>query len=120
MKTSSAKAKGRRLAQLLKEKLLNRDKEGNPEYSEADIVVTPSGVTGPDLQLHGNAAISYPYVFECKNQEKVNLWASWEQAKSHEKFTAGYVCTPIPILVIGKNRTKPIVVMDLDDFIRIC
>lgn len=111
MKTSSAKAKGRRLAQLVRAKLL---KQYGDDEDSTNVVVTPSGINGPDLQLHGDFA-NMPYVFECKNQEKVNLWASWEQAQSHVKKE-----TQIPVLVIGRNRTKPIVVLDLDDFIRIC
>ena len=107
MKTSSAKAKGRRLAALVRAKILEcaKDLEGG------DIMVTPSSVTGEDLWLSPKAKQKFNYSVECKNQERVNIWESFEQAKSHPKEGE------IPLLVIARNRTEPLAVMTLDAFL---
>ena len=69
MKTSSAKAKGRKLQQwfanLLVEKL-NLDQE--------DIESRPMGSQGEDIILGKQSRQIFPYSVECKNQEKVNVW----------------------------------------------
>lgn len=110
MKTSSMKAKGRRLAKLVQQELLNLF---NPEFllTDKDIRITPSGVTGPDLQLSEAASDLLPYAFECKNQEKLNLRQAWEQAEANNK-------DGIPILIHAKNRTNPLVTMSLQTFLQ--
>ncbi|NDF37161.1 MAG: hypothetical protein EB156_05175 [Euryarchaeota archaeon] len=52
----------------------------------------------------------WPLSIECKNQERVNLWASWEQANDNT------IEGTIPVLVIKKNREKPVVVVDAETF----
>lgn len=109
MKTSSCKAKGRRAAQYIRDKFL----EWCPDLQADDIVVTPSGVTGPDLHLSPKAREVYNYAVESKCQEALNFWTAFEQAKSHVKGDE------IPILVASRNRTKPVVVIDLEDFLKL-
>ncbi len=107
MKTSSAKAKGRKLQQwfanLLVEKL-NLDEE--------DIESRPMGSQGEDIILGKQSRQIFPYSVECKNQEKVNVWSAYEQAESNCK---GYE----PLVVIKKNRKKPLVVIDAEYFVRL-
>lgn len=109
MKTSSAKAKGRRLAQLVRAKLLEcaKDLEGG------DIIVTPSSVTGEDVILSPKAKVQIPFAIECKNQERVNVWDAFEQAKTHPKNGE------TPLLVIARNRTEPLAVISLEAFLKI-
>ena len=54
----------------------------------------------------------FPYSIECKNQEKVNVWSAYEQAESNCK---GYE----PVVVIKKNRKKPLVVIDAEYFVKL-
>ena len=107
MKTSSAKAKGRKLQQwfanLLVEKL-NLDQE--------DIESRPMGSQGEDIILGKQSRQIFPYSVECKNQEKVNVWSAYEQAESNCK---GYE----PVVVIKKNRKKPLVVIDAEYFVKL-
>ena len=107
MKTSSAKAKGRKLQQwfanLLVEKL-NLDEE--------DIESRPMGSQGEDIILGKQSRQIFPYSVECKNQEKVNVWSAYEQAESNCK---GYE----PVVVIKKNRKKPLVVIDAEYFVKL-
>ena len=105
MKTSSAKAKGRRLQQkfmqLLIEKL-NIDPE--------DIESRSMGAGGEDLIMSRAARNKFPYSIECKNQEKLNIWAAWEQANNNKGIYE-------PLVVIKKNGVRPLVVLDAENFL---
>lgn len=109
MKTSSAKAKGRRLCALVRAKLLEwaKDIEGG------DIQVTASGCTGPDLYLSPRAKQVYNYAIECKMQESLNIWSAIAQSKTHVKGDE------VPIVVFARNRTEPHVCLSLDDFLKL-
>jgi hypothetical protein len=109
VKTSSAKAKGRRLCSLVRAKFL----EWAPDLAGENIVVTPSGVTGPDLYLSPEAKKIYNYAVEAKCQEALNIWSAIEQAKTHVKGDE------IPIVVFARNRTEPQVCLSLDDFLKL-
>ena len=68
------------------------------------------GQSGADLQLSPAAHDLFPYNIECKNQERLSFWSSWEQAKSNK---GDY----IPILFVTRNRSDKLVVLDAKDFI---
>ena len=108
MKTQSAKAKGRRLQQLVVSKLL----EKFPELSEDDIRSTSMGAQGEDVQLSARARENIPFSFECKNQERLNVWEAIEQSKSNCK---GHT----PLEVMKKNKSEPHVILSLDDFLNV-
>lgn len=74
MKTSSAKAKGRRCSVDAKKFLV--EKIG---IKEDHITVTPSGVPGDDLVLTEEAKLKFPFRIENKNTEKLNIWKAFEQ-----------------------------------------
>ena len=105
MKTSSAKAKGRLLqkwfANLLVEKL-----DVDPE----DIESRPMGSQGEDVIMGKQTRQIFPYSIECKNQEAVNVWKAYEQATENCK---GYE----PLVVIKRNRHKPLVLVDAEHFV---
>ena len=75
LKTSSAKAKGRKLQQwfanLLVEKL---------DVDSEDIESRPMGSQGEDIIMGKQTREVFPYSVECKNQEAVNVWKAYEQA----------------------------------------
>ena len=106
MKTSSAKAKGRRLQQDVIQLLLKYF----PELEPDDVINTSMGAGGEDIKLSPKARKCLPVSIECKNVEKVNIWASYEQAKANAKEWE-------PLLVIKRNRTKPLAVVDLEWFL---
>lgn len=107
MKTSSAKAKGRRCAQETKELLL----KSFPELQDDDILVTSSGVTGEDLVLSPLARAKFNASIECKAHEKLNIWQAYEQAQEHQ------VKRPdsIPIVFFKRNRSKLMVCLEAED-----
>ena len=108
MNPKSVKAKGRALQNCLRDKL----RKAFPGLHEDDIKSQTMGMTGEDIVLTPAARKKIPYSFECKNQERIQIWKFLEQAESN---AAEYD----PILVIKKNRRKPYVVLDLDKFIEL-
>jgi len=107
MKTASAKAKGRNLQKWFREVLVEK-LELDPE----DLESRPMGSSGEDIIMGKLSRQKFPYSVECKNQEKVNVWSAYEQAESNCK---GYE----PLVVIKKNRKKPLVVIDAEYFVRL-
>ena len=107
MKTSSAKAKGRRLQQWFRDLLIEK-LDVHPE----DIESRSMGAGGEDLIMARAARSKFPYSIECKNQESVNVWNAYEQAKEN---SGDYE----PIVVLKRNNTKPLVLIDADYFVRL-
>ena len=107
MRPQSAKAKGRRLQQEFR-KLLIEKLNIHPE----DIESRSMGAGGEDLIMARAAREKFPYSIECKNQESVNLWKSYEQAKEN---SGDYE----PIVVLKRNKSKPLVLVDADYFVRL-
>ena len=105
MKTSSAKAKGRRLQQKFRDLLIEK-LDIHPE----DIESRAMGSGGEDLIMARAARAKFPYSIECKNQEKLNIWAAWEQANGNKGLYE-------PLVVIKKNGVKPLVVLDAENFL---
>ncbi len=105
MKTQSAKAKGRRLQQWFRDLLIEK-LSVHPE----DIESRSMGAGGEDLIMARAAREKFPYSIECKNQESINIWKSYEQAKDN---SGDYE----PIVVIKRNNTKPLVLVDADYFV---
>jgi len=107
MKTQSAKAKGRRFQQWVRDKLIEV-LSIHPE----DIESRSMGAGGEDLIMARAARESFPYSIECKNQEKINLWESYKQATENSgKYE--------PVVFIKRNNHKPLVVVDADYFINL-
>ena len=107
MKTQSAKAKGRRLQQWVRDQLIEQ-LDVHPE----DVESRSMGAGGEDLIMARAARQKFPYSIECKNVEKLNVWEAYEQAKSN---SGDYE----PIVVMKKNGKKPVVVVDAEYFVRL-
>ena len=105
MKTQSAKAKGRKLQQWVRDQIIEQ-LEVHPE----DIESRSMGAGGEDLIMARAARQRFPFSVECKNVEKLNVWEAYEQAKSNSKDHE-------PIVIMKKNQKKPLVVVDADFFI---
>jgi hypothetical protein len=54
----------------------------------------------------------FPFSVECKNQERLNIWDSLEQAESNAN-------QHIPLLVFKRNRSKTYISMEINDLIKI-
>ena len=105
MKTQSAKAKGRKLQQWMRNLLIEK-LEVHPE----DIESRSMGAGGEDLIMARAAREKFPMSIECKNQEKVNVWEAYKQAEDN---SGNYE----PVVVIKRNKVKPLIVVDAEYFV---
>ena len=109
MKTASSKAKGRRLQNKIRDLLIEHFSN---ELEDDDIRCAIMGESGEDLKLSPAARKLIPYSIECKNQEKINIWDSLEQAEVNSN---GYT----PILIFKRNRSKTYAVVELNHFLKL-
>lgn len=107
MRTSSAKAKGRRLCQEVKA-LFEQYAE---TLNQDDIIIMPTSVPGSDLRLSLNAKKFFPFDVECKNQEKINIWDSIKQSEVRAKDDE------IPLVVFSRNRSDTYVCINVIAFL---
>jgi|TARA_B100001094_G_C17721257_1_gene572086 hypothetical protein len=105
MKVQSAKAKGRRLQQWVRDMLIEM-LEVHPE----DVESRSMGAGGEDIIMARAARQKFPFSVECKNTEKLNVWDAYDQACAN---SGDYE----PILFIKKNGRRPLVVLDAENFI---
>jgi hypothetical protein len=108
MNIHSAKAKGKRLQNSLREALLM----AFPTLEPDDIKSAMSSEIGEDLKLSPAAKRLIPYSFECKNTEKLAVWAALEQAQENANGRQ-------PVVVFSRNRSVPYVIVSLDAFINL-
>lgn len=108
MKPQSAKAKGRKLQQWVRDLIL----EAWTDLEEDDVRSTSMGAGGEDVQLSPAARRHFPYSVECKSVEKLNVWGAYEQASANSGKHE-------PLLVMKKNRKKPLVVLDAEAFMEL-
>jgi len=106
MRPQSAKAKGRRLQQWVREQLIEK-LNVHPE----DIESRSMGAGGEDLIMARAAREKFPHSIECKNVEKLNIWDAYEQSLAN---SGDYE----PIVIIKKNGKKPLVVVDAEYYIQ--
>jgi len=107
MRTATAKAKGRRLQQWFRD-LLIETIDADPE----DVRSVSMGQSGEDILLSKAARDKFPFSVECKNQERLNLWAAWDQVNQNKSIYS-------PLLVVKRNGTQPLVVVEADIFMEL-
>ena len=108
MKTRSAKNKGKRLQNKVRDILLETFDTLEPD----DIRSAVMGDSGEDIQLSPAARKLIPYSIECKNQEKLNIWESLKQAEDNSKDST-------PVLIFKRNRSKTYAVLEIEEFIKL-
>ena len=70
------------------------------------------GESGEDIILSPAARDLIPFSFECKNQERLNIWESLSQAEENSN-------KHIAALVFKRNRTKTYITLELEEFLKI-
>lgn len=106
IKPSSAKAKGRRLQQLVRDKILALF----PALTDQDVRSTGMGQSGEDIQMASQARRLFPYSVECKAQKNIAIYKFVDQCDANCPANAE------PLIVIKADRRKPLAVLDLDHF----
>lgn len=109
IKTSSAKAKGRRHQQDVCEKFL----EVSSGLESDDIRSASMGAPGEDVLFSPAARRQFPFSVECKNVEKLSIWSAIDQARAN--------CNPdhTPMVVFTRNRENVQVAMPFEKFLKI-
>ena len=77
-----------------------------------DVKSTTMGESGEDVQLSPFARSLLPVSVECKSHARMAVYSLWDQATTEAEAKGTR-----PVLVIKANRKKPLVVIDLDDYI---
>jgi hypothetical protein len=111
MRTSSKKAKGARLQKWVCEQISAL--VGLPWGKDEPIASREMGQSGVDVRLVGKARELFPFSIECKNQETWMLPAWIKQARDNEIEGTNW------LLVVSKNRFKPVIVMDAEAFFKL-
>lgn len=110
MKNRSLKQKGKRAVLEVRALLLKQ-----AAHLDATDIIKPIGSrSGPDLSLSAKAKESYPFTFEVKNQEKINIWEAIEQSESH-----GEAAGLTPLLVFRRNRSDLYVTLKFEDLLKL-
>lgn len=107
MKAQSAKAKGRKLQQLVRDKLLSL----SDTFRDGDIESTGMGQSGEDLVLSPHARDLLPISVECKSHAKFAVYGVIDQCKAN----CPDGCEPV--VVLKANHKRPVAVIDLDYYI---
>ena len=107
MKTAARKAKGRRLQQWFRD-LLIETLEVDPD----DVRSVSMGAGGEDILMSKAARDRFPFSVECKNTERLNLWAAWDQVNQNKGIYS-------PLLVVKRNGSQPLIVIEADIFMEL-
>ena len=108
MKPRSAKNKGKRLQNKIRDLILEKF-----DILESDDVRSITmGDSGEDILLSPAARKLFPFSVECKNQEKLNIWSSLEQAEINSD-------KHIPLVVFKRNRSKTYAVLEFDKLLEL-
>lgn len=109
MKINSAKSKGRRFQQEVRDKLL----EVGIELEKDDIRSASMGAPGEDILFSPAARKQFPFSVECKNVEKLSIWSCIDQSRANTPDG----CTPV--VAFTRNREVAQIALPLDKFLEI-
>jgi hypothetical protein len=108
MKPRSAKNKGKRLQNKVRDLILEKFNQLEPD----DVRSVTMGESGEDILLSPAARKLFPFSTECKNQEKINIWSSLEQAETNSG-------KHIPIVIFKRNRSKTYVALEFEKLLEL-
>ena len=108
MKSRSAKNKGKRLQNNVRDLILEKFNQLEPD----DVRSTTMGDSGEDVLLSPAARKLFPFSVECKNQEKLNIWSSIEQAENNSG-------NHTPLVIFKRNRTKTYAILEFDELLKL-
>lgn len=104
---NSAKAKGRRLQQWVRDHILALFLQLEPD----DVRSTSMGAGGEDVQLSPKAREYVPYQIECKNKAKSQIHTYYAQAKEHGDRE--------PLVIVKMDRDIPLAVVSAEHFFKL-
>ena len=108
MKPRSAKNKGKRLQNKIRDLILEKFDSLEPD----DVRSITMGDSGEDILLSPAARRLFPFSVECKNQEKLNIWGALEQAEDNSG-------NHTPLVIFKRNRSKTYAVLEFDKLLEL-
>ena len=108
MKPRSAKNKGKRLQNKIRDIILEKFDSLEPD----DVRSITMGDSGEDILLSPAARRLFPFSVECKNQEKLNIWSALEQAEENSGDHT-------PLVIFKRNRSKTYAVLEFDKLLEL-
>ena len=108
MKPRSAKNKGKRLQNKVRDLILEKFDILEPD----DVRSITMGDSGEDILLSPAARRLFPFSVECKNQEKLNIWSALEQAEENSGKHS-------PLVIFKRNRTKTYAVLEFNKLLEL-
>ena len=108
MKPRSAKNKGKRLQNKIRDLILEKFDSLEPD----DVRSITMGDSGEDILLSPAARKQFPFSVECKNQEKLNIWGALEQAEDNSG-------NHTPLVIFKRNRSKTYAVLEFDKLLEL-
>jgi hypothetical protein len=106
IKPSSAKAKGRRLQQWVRDQII----AAFPKLTVSDVWSTSMGANGEDVKLSTAARKLFGYSVECKALKAIAVYKAMDQATDNCPKGAE------PLVVLKADRRRPLVLMDAEHF----
>ena len=108
MKPRSAKNKGKRLQNKVRDIILEKFDKLEPD----DVRSITMGDSGEDILLSPAARRLFPFSVECKNQEKLNILEALYQAEGNSvKHT--------PLVIFKRNRSKTYAVLEFKELLKL-
>jgi hypothetical protein len=109
MKPRSAKNKGKRLQNTIRDLILEKfDSKLEPD----DVRSITMGDSGEDILLSPAARRLFPFSVECKNQEKLNIWSALEQAEENSGDHS-------PLVIFKRNRSKTYAILEFEELLKL-
>ena len=109
MNQKSRKAKGRRLQNFTRDKIL----KAFPHLKPSDVQCVENYAPGPDIILSKVARKLCPYQWEIKNQEKMKtIYDFYKQASKNARKLE-------PVVVMKMNTRDPLVIIDFEHFLEL-
>jgi hypothetical protein len=108
VRPASAKAKGRRLQQHIRDRIRDTFTGLEPD----DVMSRSTSAGGEDVPMSPRARALFPFSVEAKNTERLNLRQAWAQACANAD---GH----LPLVVHSANRQPVLATLKLDDLLTI-
>lgn len=98
---------------MLQQQVRDRILETFPNLEEDDVKSQSMGAFGMDVLLSPAAQRCFPWAVECKSRAAIAVYSFYEQAVANKTDKLN------PLVVMKANRKQPLVLLSLDDFMRL-
>ena len=109
MKPRSAKNKGKRLQNKVRDLILEKF---NSKLESDDVRSITMCESGEDILLSPAARRLFPFSVECKSQERLSIWEALTQAEENSGDHT-------PLVIFKRNRSKTYAVLEFEELLKL-